>query len=99
MEAKCNVLVIFNPICFRYRKYHVAAVLAGDLSATPGVTDGAENDELPLADLPPPPSIAWGWELAAMLAAATPGVKPFFSFGREKNIASVIFQIKNAMVG
>ena len=50
--------MIFNPIWFRYRKYHVAAVLAGDLSATPGVTDGAENDELPLADLPPPPSIA-----------------------------------------
>ena len=98
MEAKCNVLVIFNPIWFRYRKYHVAAVLAGDLSATPGVADGAENDELPLADLPPPPSIAWGWELAAMLAAATPGVKPFF-FRKRKDIASVIFQIKNAMVG
>ena len=49
--------MIFNPICFRYRKYHVAAVLAGDLSATPGVTDEAETDELPLDDLPPPPSI------------------------------------------
>ena len=58
VEAKCNVLVIFNPIWFRYRKYHVAAVLAGDLSATPGVTDEAETDELPLDDLPPPPSIA-----------------------------------------
>ena len=48
----------FQPYLFRYRKYHVAAVLAGDLSATPGVTDGAETDELPLDDLPPPPSIA-----------------------------------------
>ena len=56
--AKCNVLVVFNPIWFRYRKYHVAAVLAGDLPVTPGVTDEAEIDELPLDDLPPPPSIA-----------------------------------------
>ena len=56
--AKCNVLVVFNPIWFRYRKYHVAAVLAGDLPVTPGVTDEAETDELPLDDLPPPPSIA-----------------------------------------
>ena len=56
--AKCNILIIFNPIRFRYRKYHRAAVLAGNLPVIPGVTDGAETDELPLDDLPPPPSIA-----------------------------------------
>ena len=56
--AKCNILIIFNPIRFRYRKYHRAAVLAGDLPVVPGVTDGAETDELPLDDLPPPPTLA-----------------------------------------
>ena len=57
--AKCNILIIFNPIRFRYRKYHrTAAVLAGDLPVVPGVTDGAETGELPLDDLPPPPTLA-----------------------------------------
>ena len=57
--ARYNILTIFNPIRFRYRKYQpTAAVLTGDLPVVPDVTDGAETGELPLDDLPPPPALA-----------------------------------------
>ena len=56
--ARCNILTIFNPSRFRYRRYQPAAVLAGDTPGVPDVKDAAETVELPPDDFPPPPALA-----------------------------------------
>ena len=72
--ARCNILTIFDPSWFRYKRYQRAAVLAGDSLGVPDVKDAAEAVELPPDDLPPPPSLVWSGAVKRPGFSATSGL-------------------------